>query len=63
MQYRKVLRPKDQLTLFQQRPVMPSWRDFPAEVREQTVQLLAKILRQHRERPCAGVLGREVRDE
>ncbi len=63
MQYRTVLRPRGQLTLFQRPPTEPLWRDLPVEARAQAVQLLAKLLREHRERLCAGHAEPEVRDE
>ena len=63
MQYRTVLRPRGQLVLFQRPPINPSWRDLPVEVRDQAVQLIAKLLREHRERLCGGDAEAEVRDE
>jgi len=42
------LRSLDQLALFHPRPTTPPWVSLPAEVREQTLILLARLLRAHR---------------
>ena len=54
------LRQLDQLTLFHPRPMTPQWTSFPAEVREHTLRLLARFLRQHRR---TQLIEREVHDE
>jgi hypothetical protein len=36
------------MALFHPRPMSPQWLDFPPEIRQQVVQLLARLLRQHR---------------
>lgn len=53
-------RPLDQLMLFHPRPRTPQWMSLPAEVREHTLRLLARLLRQHRR---ARLVEREVHDE
>ena len=60
MRHVRDLRSLDQLTLFHPRPTTPQWMSFPAEVREHTLRLLARFLRQHRR---AQLVEREVRDE
>jgi hypothetical protein len=40
------LRSYDQLALFQAAPAIPEWMSLPAEVREQTLRLLARLLRE-----------------
>jgi len=60
MRHVRDLRPLDQLTLFHPLPSTPQWISLPAEVREHTLRLLARFLRQHR---LARLLEREVRDE
>lgn len=60
MRYVKDLRPLDQLTLFHPRPTIPQWKSLPVEVREHTLRLLARFIRQHRR---ARLVEREVRDE
>lgn len=47
MRHVRELRPHDQMTLFHPPPRIPRWLDFPVEIREQTVRLLARFLRQH----------------
>ena len=42
------LRSIDQLTLFHPPSKTPRWMSFPAEVREQTLKLLVRLLRHHR---------------
>jgi hypothetical protein len=51
---------RNQLTLFRPQSAAPPWMGFPAEVREQVLNLLAKLLRRHRE---AKLAAREARDE
>ena len=47
----EVPRPKpEQLTLFQRRPVRTSWKAVPLDVRQEVVELLAKMLVEHRAR-------------
>lgn len=50
----------NQLTLFHPRPIPLQWANLPPDVRAQTLQLLARFLRQHLH---ARLPGREVRDE
>jgi hypothetical protein len=47
----RVPKPKpEQLTMFERRPVRTSWNVVPLHVRRAVVELLAKILVEHRER-------------
>jgi hypothetical protein len=48
MQSRKDPKACDQLTFFHPLPLTPQWRDLPPEVREETRNLLARLLRTHR---------------
>jgi hypothetical protein len=58
------LRSLDQLMLFHPLPKTPQWMSLPAEVREQTLKLLARLLRQHRRaRLARRHLAGEVCDE
>jgi hypothetical protein len=50
----------DQLTLFRPQLTSQHWTSFPAEVREQTLKLLARFLTHHR---GARLAAQEVRDE
>jgi len=52
-----------QLNLFHPNSRTPLWLSLPMEVREQTVRLLARLLRQHRRRLHVGLAEREVCDE
>jgi hypothetical protein len=63
MRYPRVLRSRDQLALFHPKTEVPPWNGFSAEMRVQTVRLLAQLLQQHRRHLLAQRLGREVRDE
>jgi len=57
-------RPIDQLALFPPRPTTPPWESFPAEVREQTLGLIAQLLRTHRRVRLSGPdAAQEVGDE
>jgi hypothetical protein len=49
-----------QMTLFRPQSAVPPWTGFPAEVREQVLNLLARLLRRHRHVQLA---EREARDE
>ena len=40
----------EQLTLFERRPVRTSWQVVPLDVRQEVVELLAKMLVEHRAR-------------
>lgn len=60
MRHVRDLRPLDQLTLFHPQPTRPQWISLPAEVREHTLELLARFLRRQRRAP---LLEREVGDE
>ncbi|HEX2712996.1 MAG TPA: hypothetical protein VHM88_12420 [Candidatus Acidoferrales bacterium] len=53
----------DQLGLFHPRPIAIQWVDIPADVREQTLVLLARLLRQHYRRILIVPPAQEVRDE
>jgi hypothetical protein len=44
----------DQLTIFHPMPLTPQWRSMPIEVREQTLKLLARLLRAHQRAQLAG---------
>ncbi|MGF6921554.1 hypothetical protein [Paraburkholderia sp. 40] len=57
------LQPGGQLDLFRLFPKTPQWEHLPQEVRQQTVRLLAQLLRQHRRGLLAAVHEPEVRDE
>ena len=48
MRYVRDLLRQDQMALFHPRPMSPQWLGFPPEIRQQVVQLLARLLRQHR---------------
>jgi hypothetical protein len=37
-----------QLKLFHRTPASPLWAQLPQEIRQQTAQLLARLLREHR---------------
>ena len=55
---------RKQLTMFHPLPLAPQWRSMPIEVREQTLKLLARLLRAHRRAQLAGLLAAKgVRDE
>lgn len=63
MRHVKAPRLVHQLGLFHARPIAARWTDLPTDVRQQTLALLARLLRLHHhtllvERPAA-----EVRDE
>jgi acyl-CoA reductase-like NAD-dependent aldehyde dehydrogenase len=51
-----------QMGLFHPRVTIPQWKDLPAEVRKQTLTLLARLLR-HRRDQLAERLDQKVRDE
>ena len=64
MRHERDLRSFAQLALFHRLPKTPQWLSFPAEVREQTLRLLARLLQQHRRarlarRPLAWEVGDE----
>ena len=52
-----------QPVLFQARPKTPQWERPPADVRCQTVPLLARLLNTYRQARVAVDHGREVSDE
>jgi hypothetical protein len=54
---------KAQLHLFHSPSKGPSWEKLPREIREQSVRLLARLLREHCARVLASKPGKEVRDE
>jgi hypothetical protein len=43
--------------MFHPLPLTPLWRSMPIEVREQTLKLLARLLRAHRRAQLAGLLA------
>ena len=53
-----------QPTLFRPVPTRPSFQTLPPEIQAKTIRLLARLLREHVDRPCvaAGSM-REARDE
>ncbi|KAI3603383.1 hypothetical protein D8I24_2890 (plasmid) [Cupriavidus necator H850] len=55
--------PGNQLDLFHPCPKTPQWTTLPPEVRQQTIRLLAQLLRQHRRGLLATVHEREADDE
>ena len=55
--------PGAQFDLFHPFPKTPQWMHLPQEVRQETVRLLAQLLRQHRRGGFAAVHEPEVRDE
>jgi acyl-CoA reductase-like NAD-dependent aldehyde dehydrogenase len=55
--------PGDQLDLFRPYPKTPQWAQLPPEARQQTVRLLAQLLRQHRRGLFTAAHEQEVRDE
>jgi hypothetical protein len=52
-----------QLKLFHPTIMAPTWERLPREMREQTVRLLARLLREHWASEGHGKQPREARDE
>jgi hypothetical protein len=52
-----------QPSLFHPASPSPPWATFPSEIREQTVRLLARLLRKHRDGVVAVGRRREASDE
>ena len=52
-----------QPSLFHPPSPSPPWATFPREIREQTVRLLARLLRKHRDGVVAAGRHREAGDE
>jgi hypothetical protein len=52
-----------QLKLFHPTIIAPTWERLPREMREQTVRLLARLLREHWARERRGQQPTEARDE
>ena len=52
-----------QLKLFHPTLVAPTWERMPREIREQTVRLLSRLLREHWASEREGKQPREARDE
>lgn len=52
-----------QLKLFHPTIITPTWEHLPREMREQTVRLLARLLREHWASEGHGKQPRETRDE
>lgn len=59
---KKRLRPA-QLSLFQPTPTTIAWRTLPSEVRQQSLRLLARLLREHCARRWLVPSAREACDE
>jgi hypothetical protein len=53
----------EQLLLLQPRPNRPAWKTLPAKVREQTVELLTRMLSEHWMRTTRTLLDKETTDE
>lgn len=53
----------NQLHLFHASPSTPPWASLPIEVRQQTLRLLVRLLRQHRRRLHDGIVEQEACDE
>jgi hypothetical protein len=51
------------MKLFQPPPTRPRWTELPSEVRQQTLALLARLLRPHRRSILVERQPPEVRDE
>ena len=52
-----------QLDLLQPPPMIPRWEDLPAQVREQVLPLLVRLLKEHHLRDGEPESQREVGDE
>ena len=52
-----------QLNLFHPLTKLPRWELLPAEIRQQVLRLLVRLLREHWARSHAGEPARELRDE
>ena len=52
-----------QIGLFHPPPQIPAWSMLPREIRQQTVKLLAQLLREHSRRIRTGDVGKERCDE
>jgi hypothetical protein len=63
MQRRRRPLPTVQPELFRPRPERPCWRTLPAEVRQQVLVELARLLRNHHVRSARRVNRVEVHDE
>ena len=50
-------RTRDQLKLFERRPIRTSWNVIPLDVRQEVVRLLAKMLVEHRVRGRRVIAG------
>ena len=57
------IRLSTQIKLFHPPPQIPAWPKLPREIRQKIVELLAQLLRAHRQRILTGCLGKEGRDE
>jgi hypothetical protein len=55
--------PYEQLDLFHATRQSPTWQTLSAEVRERTMPLLARLLREHLVRHLGHDVAREVGDE
>ena len=54
---------REQLDLFQARPLRMTWTTLPTAVQREVKQLLARMLRQHLLRPDATAVEKEVSHE
>lgn len=52
-----------QLVLGSARPTLPPWRSLPAECRDEVMQLLARLIKEHVRCGRAGARAPEVTDE
>jgi hypothetical protein len=58
------VRQSGQFPLFQTpSPMIPQWEDLPYELRQRTVRLLARLLRQHHSRSVSARRAEETCDE
>jgi hypothetical protein len=59
-----VSRPRTpQIQLFDPPPQIPAWQRLPREIRQQTLELLAQLLRERSRRVLTGHFGKERWDE
>jgi hypothetical protein len=52
-----------QLTLFHPSSPRPHFQTLPPDIRERTIRLLARLLRQHADQPLVTGEAQEARDE
>ncbi len=63
VRHTRALRSTEQLGLFHPRATTPRWMDLPAEVQQQILCLLARLLRRHRAGLRVEGQVQEARDE